>query len=137
VFCGVDSRAEVPHICLDEDEKVSDDAGITFDVDSVMAFPSNLAVAKRGIRWSPTQMTVSNLQSDLHLQSIPVTYLDANGKQHQVHRSVHQIPHYTFGRVVGFEDISLYLLFPSLYREEQKCSKLRDGHRNAWIPLLP
>jgi hypothetical protein len=138
-FCGLDSRAEIPHICLDEDERVSNDAGVTFDVDSVVAFPSNLAVAKQGIRWSPTRMTVSDLQSDLHLRSIPVTYLDANGKQHQVHRPVHQIPHYTFGRIVGFEDISLYLLFPNLYREEQKCSKLRDEDFRLWMDgiLLP
>jgi hypothetical protein len=61
----------VPYICLNEDEMVSDDAGVTFDVDNVVAFPCNLAVAKRGIRWSPTRMTVSDLQSDLHLQSIP------------------------------------------------------------------
>ncbi|KAH7232472.1 hypothetical protein B0J15DRAFT_409178 [Fusarium solani] len=132
-FCGLDSRAEIPHICLDEDERVSNDAGVTFDVDSVVAFPSNLAVVKRGVRWSPTQMTVSDLQSDLHLRSIPVTYLDANGKQHQVHRPVHQIPHYTFGRVVGFEDISLYFLFPNLYREEQKYSKLRDEGFRLWM----
>ncbi|KAJ4177216.1 hypothetical protein NW767_015202 [Fusarium falciforme] len=66
-FCGLDSRAEIPHICLDEDERVSNDAGVTFDVDSVVAFPSNLAVAKRGIHWSPTRMAVSDLQSDLHL----------------------------------------------------------------------
>ncbi|RSL80950.1 hypothetical protein CEP52_017299 [Fusarium oligoseptatum] len=114
-FCGLDSRAEIPHICLDEDERVSNNAGVTFDVDSVVAFPSNLAIAKR------------------------VTYLDANGKQHQVHRPVHQIPHYTFGRVVGFEDISLYLLFPNLYREEQKCSKLRDEDFRLWMDgiLLP
>ncbi|RSL82713.1 hypothetical protein CEP52_016900, partial [Fusarium oligoseptatum] len=138
-FCGIDSRAEIPHICLDEDERVSSDAGVTFDVDSVLAFPSNLAVAKRGIRWSPTRMTVSDLQSDLHLRSIPVTYLDGSGKQHQVHRPVHQIPHYTFGRVVGFEDISLYLLFPNLYREEQTCSKLRDEDFRLWMDgiLLP
>ncbi|RSL84143.1 hypothetical protein CDV31_016741 [Fusarium ambrosium] len=138
-FCGIDSRAEIPHICLDEDERVSSDAGVTFDVDSVLAFPSNLAVAKRGIRWSPTRMTVSDLQSDLHLRSIPVTYVDGSGKQHQVHRPVHQIPHYTFGRVVGFEDISLYLLFPNLYREEQTCSKLRDEDFRLWMDgiLLP
>ncbi|KAH6955949.1 hypothetical protein BKA56DRAFT_663112 [Ilyonectria sp. MPI-CAGE-AT-0026] len=138
-FCCLNSRAEIPHICLDEDERVSNDAGVTFDVDSIIAFPSNLAVAKRGIRWSPTRMTVSDLQSDLHLQSIPVTHFDTNGRQHQVHRPVHQIPHYTFGRVVGFEDISLYFLFPSLYREEQKCSKLRDEDFRLWMDgiLLP
>ncbi|RKK84479.1 hypothetical protein BFJ68_g17353 [Fusarium oxysporum] len=123
LFCGIDSREEVPYICLDEDERVSDGAGVTFDIDSVVAFPSNLAVAKKGIHWSPTRMTVSDLQSGLHLRSIPVMFVDTNGKQHQVHRPVHQIPHYTFGRVIGFKDISLYLLFPNLYREEQKCTK--------------
>ncbi|KAL6406090.1 hypothetical protein AUP68_10652 [Ilyonectria robusta] len=139
VFCGLDSRAEIPHICLDEDERVSNNAGVTFDVDSIIAFPNNLAVAKRGIRWSPTRMTVSDLQSGLHLQSIPVTHFDTNGRQHRVHRPVHQIPHYTFGRVVGFEDISLYFLFPNLYREEQKCSKLRDEDFRLWVDgiLLP
>ncbi|EWZ79008.1 hypothetical protein FOWG_16786 [Fusarium oxysporum f. sp. lycopersici MN25] len=133
LFCGIDSREEVPYICLDEDERVSDGAGATFDIDSVVAFPSNLAAANKGIHWSPTQMTVSDLQSDLHLRSIPVTFLDTNGKQHQVHRPVHQIPHYTFGRVIGFEDISLYLLFPNLYLEEQRCSKLRDEDFRLWM----
>ncbi|PNP55221.1 hypothetical protein FNYG_15524 [Fusarium nygamai] len=139
IFCGVDSREEVPYICLDEDERVSDGAGVSFDIDSVVAFPSNLAVAKKGIHWSPTRMTVSDLQSDLHLRSIPVTFVGTNGKQHQVHRPVHQIPHYTFGRVIGFEDISLYLLFPNLYREEQKCNKLRDEDFRLWMDgiLLP
>ena len=139
LFCGIDSTEEVPYICLDEDERVSDGAGVTFDIDSVVAFPSNLAVAKKGIHWSPTRMTVSDLQSDLHLQSMPAVFLDADGKQHQVHRPIHQIPHYTFGRVIGFEDISLYLLFPNLYREEQKCSKLRDEDFRLWMDgiLLP
>ncbi|RKL12528.1 hypothetical protein BFJ70_g16195 [Fusarium oxysporum] len=84
-------------------------------------------------------MTVSDLQSDLHLRSIPATFLDTSGKQHQVHRLVHQIPHYTFGRVIGFEDISSYLLIPNLYREEQKCSKLRDEDFRLWMDsvLLP
>ncbi|KAH7109785.1 hypothetical protein EDB81DRAFT_849298 [Dactylonectria macrodidyma] len=139
MFCGIDSRDEIPRICLSEDDRVTDDAGVSFDVDSITAFPSCLAVAKQGIRWSPTRMTVSDLQSDLHLRSRPVTYFDATGRQHQVHRPVHQTPHYTFGRVVGFEDISLYFLFPNLYREEQKCSRLRDEDFRLWMDgiLLP
>ncbi|EEU33734.1 uncharacterized protein NECHADRAFT_56184 [Fusarium vanettenii 77-13-4] len=139
VFCGINSRAKIPHIYLDKDKRVSNDTRVTFDVDSVLAFPSNLAIAKRGIRWSPTRITVSDLQSNLHLRSVPVTYLDRNRKQHQVHRPMHQIPHYTFGRVIRFKDISLYLLFPNLYREEQTCSKLRDKDFQLWIDsiLLP
>lgn len=30
------------------------------------------------------------------------------------------------------EDISLYFLFPNLYREEQKCSRLRDEDFQLW-----
>ncbi|KAL7903984.1 hypothetical protein GGI35DRAFT_484874 [Trichoderma velutinum] len=139
IFCGVDSESEAPLICLDKDERVSRTAGVTFDVDSIIGFPSSLSVAKRGIRWSPTRMTVSDLQSDLHLRSFPVTYLDADGVQRQVHRPVHQVPHYTFGRVIGFEDISLYFLFPKLYRAEQKSSKLRNEDFQLWMDgiLLP
>ncbi|KAL6411737.1 hypothetical protein AUP68_04111 [Ilyonectria robusta] len=44
------SRDEIPRICLREDDGVTDDAGVSFDVDSIIAFPSCLAVAKQGIR---------------------------------------------------------------------------------------
>jgi hypothetical protein len=49
VFCGIDSRGEAPYVYLDEDERVTDNTGITFDIDSIVAFPSNLAAAKQGI----------------------------------------------------------------------------------------
>jgi hypothetical protein len=92
---------------------------ITLDIDSVGGFVSSLAVARCGIRWYPTQMPVSNLQSDLHLNPILVQYLDLNGQAHTIRRPIHQVPHSTFGRLIGFEDISLYLLFPRLYHENQ------------------
>ncbi|KAH7471845.1 hypothetical protein FOMA001_g13281 [Fusarium oxysporum f. sp. matthiolae] len=139
VYCGLGSGGQAPHICLNEDERITHVAGVSFDVDSVTGFPSNLAIAKQGIRWSPTQMPVSDLQSDLHLCPRTVQYLDMVGNQRRVHRPVHQIPHYTFGRLIGFEDVSLYLLFPNLYREEQKSSRLRDEDFRIWMDgvLLP
>ncbi|KAL7940579.1 hypothetical protein V8C42DRAFT_349396 [Trichoderma barbatum] len=139
IFCGLESVAEIPYISLDKDERVSSGAGVTFDVDSIIGFPNSLAVAKRGIRWSPTRMTVSDLQSDLHLRPIQVTYNDQDGVRRQVRRPVHQVPHYTFGRIIGFEDISLYFIFPKLYRAEQKSSKLRDEDFQLWVDgiLLP
>lgn len=129
IYCGVtsdDDQAQAVHICLDADEQVTDAAGVHFDMDSVTGFPSSLAVAKQGVRWFPTQMPVSDLQSDLHLRSRPVSYLDTAGKMHHVRRPVHKIPHYTLGRLIGFEEVSLYLLFPHLYREEQQSSRLRE-----------
>ncbi|KAG7000022.1 hypothetical protein FocnCong_v012502 [Fusarium oxysporum f. sp. conglutinans] len=79
VYCGLGSGGQAPHICLNEDERITHVAGVSFDVDSVTGFPSNLAIAKQGIRWSPTQMPVSDLQSDLHLCPRPVQYLDMVG----------------------------------------------------------
>jgi hypothetical protein len=84
-------------------------------------------------------MPVSDLQSGLHLNPISVQYLDPNGQAHTVRRPVHQVPHYTFGRLIGFEDISLYLLFPRLYRENQQSSRLLDQDFKQWMDdiLLP
>jgi hypothetical protein len=84
-------------------------------------------------------MAVSDLRTDHHLRSILVTYFDAEGVPHQVYRPVHQVPHYTFGRIVGLEDVSLYLLFPRLYRAEQTCSKIRDEDFQLWMDgiMLP
>lgn len=52
---------------------------------------------------------------------------------------IHEVPHYSFGRLVGFEDATLYLLFPRLYRQEQQSSRLRDEDFQVWIDrvLLP
>jgi hypothetical protein len=57
-------------------------------------------------------MPVSDLQSGLHLNPISVQYLDLNGQDHTVHRPAHHVPHYIFGSLIGFVDISLNLLFP-------------------------
>lgn len=89
-LCSLDSRDQIPHIFLGEDKRVSSDAGVTFGVDSIIEFPSSLAVAKRGFRWSPTRMTVS----DLHLRSIPATDFDGDGVRRRVHWPIHQ-PHHT------------------------------------------
>lgn len=93
-----------------------------------MGFARSLAVVKLGVRWNPTQMPVSDLRSSLYLDPLPVHYFRSDGRAYHVRRLVHKIPHYTFGRLVGFEDISLYFLFPRLFREEQQSSRLRDDN---------
>ena len=114
-------------------------AEVTFDIDSVLGFPNSLAVAKKGVRWNPTQMTITDLRSGLHLNSRLAHYFDCHGHAHLVQKPLHQLLHYTFGRLVGFEDISLYIFFPHLYREEQKVSRLLDDDFRTWMDqiLLP
>ncbi|KAJ6050763.1 uncharacterized protein N7446_010872 [Penicillium canescens] len=142
IYTGIHSttpNARPVHLCLAADHKLERPTAVTFDIDSVVGFAHSLAVAKLGVRWNSTQMPVSGLRSGLHLDPLPVHYIGSNGRAHHVHRPVHKIPHYTFGRLVGFEDISLCFLFPRLYRGEQQCSRLRDDDFRVWMDqiLLP
>ncbi|KAF7174568.1 hypothetical protein CNMCM6106_009169 [Aspergillus hiratsukae] len=76
VFCGIDPGQpdQLPtHLCLAADHRPDPTLGVTLDIDSVGGFVSSLAVARRGIRWYPTQMPVSDLQpipfADLFIKS--------------------------------------------------------------------
>ncbi|KAE8414841.1 hypothetical protein BDV36DRAFT_311637 [Aspergillus pseudocaelatus] len=123
VYCGISaepSHTDSVHVCLATDHRSDTVTEVTFDIDSIVGFVSSLAVAKQGVRWNPTQMAVSDLQSSLHLDPLPVQYLDPQGRSYRALCAVHEIPHYTFGRLTGFEDISLILLFLRLYRKEQQ-----------------
>ncbi|KAJ6126026.1 hypothetical protein N7471_010519 [Penicillium samsonianum] len=120
IYTGINSAtpdAGPVHLCLTADHEPERPTAVTFDIDSIVGFAHSLAVAKLGVRWNSTQMAVSDLRSGLHLDPLPIQYIGSNGRAHHVRRPVHVIPHYTFGRLVGFEDISLYFLFPQLYRE--------------------
>lgn len=115
IYTGIHSAAadsHPVHVCLDADHQTESQTGVTFDIDSIVGFAHSLAVAKLGVRWNPTQRPVSDLHSSLHLDPLPVHQVCRDGRTHCIQRPVHQIPHYTFGRVVGFENISLYFLFP-------------------------
>lgn len=127
------------HICLEADDRATVTAKVTFNINSILSFPSSLGVAKQGIRQNPTQIAVSDLRSDLHLNSRLAHYVNSHGHAHSVRKPLHQLPHYTFRQLVGFKDVSLYLFFPHLYQEEQKVSRLLDNNFRTQIDriLLP
>ena len=51
LYCGLDKDDNAPaHICLEADNQAAVAAEVTFDIDSVLGFPSSLAIAKQGIR---------------------------------------------------------------------------------------
>lgn len=130
---SVTPDARPVHLCLAADHRQGCSTGMILDVDSVVGFAHSLTVAKLRVRWNPTQMPVSDLRSSLHLDPLPVHYFRSDGRAPHVRRPVHKIPHYTFGRLVGFEDISLYFLFPRLFHEEQQSSRLRDDDFRIWM----
>ncbi|KAH8749826.1 hypothetical protein BGZ57DRAFT_945613 [Hyaloscypha finlandica] len=131
VFSGIhlDDPEEIP-VYISE---------VTFDIDSITGFCHGLGIAKGGIRWNFIQMPVSDLQSGLHLARRRVQFFGSHEHFHSIQRPVYKIPHYMLGRLIGLEDVSLYLLFPRLYQEGQQHSRLLDDDFQTWINqvLLP
>jgi hypothetical protein len=142
LFIGLkteDRTEEPPHLCLRKDNASNEKIHSWFDIDSIIALVKSLGIVRQGIEWSPTQMQVSDLQSSLHLSNQRVFYMDSHGHEHVIRVPIHQIPHYTLGRFFKADYLSIYLLFPRLYREEQQTSRLRDSDFEIWMNkiLLP
>jgi hypothetical protein len=141
LYCGADpSPSSQPyHVELQMGQEKLRPTDISFDIDSVTAFLSSLAAARLGIRWYPVQRPISDLQSGLQLEPLPVRYTDAHGRTRSRKVPIHQIKHYTLCRVVGFEEASIYVVFPGLYRPGQTTSRLQDRDFQVWMDeiLLP
>ena len=109
-------------------------ATVTYDIDSIMGFAGSLAMAKQGIRFNPTPHVVSNLAADIHL-TFPV--VGEGGRPRQV--PLHMVPHYLLGRLVGQEDITIFLFFPRLHGRRRANNYLSQEVLRRWMDkvLLP
>ncbi|KAI9853382.1 MAG: hypothetical protein M1813_002367 [Trichoglossum hirsutum] len=72
---------------------------VVFDFDSLLVFPSSLAIAKRGVHYNPISPGTSELHTDVHI-SVRVNYIDHDGQQHQK-----QIPLFKF-RIIVLDELS-------------------------------
>jgi hypothetical protein len=152
-------------ICLhcSQSSQVTAAATVMFDIDSIMGFTSSLSFAKQGIRFNLSPQVVSNLSTDLHL-ALTIPSSDSNGggnardeddddndddnddgdneDRHSCQIPLHHIPHYQLGRLVGHEDVVLYLFFPRLFdqsRQKHSSSYLTEFQLERWTDqvLLP
>lgn len=107
-----------------EKEKTRSDInpGVTFDIDSVLAIPRSLGVAKMGMKISFYPPRVNNIHNDLHV-ALPVPTSSGSRTRNT---SLHLIPHIHFGTMFGFSDLSLYLFFPRLCNDTRANSYLTD-----------
>ena len=107
---------------------------VEYDIDSIMGFARSLAVAKQGIRLNLTPQVVSNLATNIHL-TFPVA--GQPGQTQQV--PLHTIPHYLLGRLIGYDDISIFLFFPRLYKQGRANNYLSQAVLQRWTDrvLLP
>ena len=129
-----------PHVCLHKDaEQCLPRRGrITFDVDSLLAFASTLAVARKGIKYSATQSWVMTIKSDLHV-NVSARYEGEDGRIRNRKVSIHKVPHYHFGQLTGYSDIKVYFLFPRLYKRDHAFNALPLETFQKWTDkvLLP
>jgi len=106
------------NLCLDAHHSISPKNKLpcsSFDIDSICAFPTSLAVAKLGIDWIPQSYQPLLITNDIHL-GIPA-WRYTKGLQHppvKVFQPLHHIRHYCFGKIKGMEALGLYIFFPSL-----------------------
>lgn len=128
-----DSSAEPPTVDLESDT-VSDDGTlqVALDIDSAGGLASSLAVAREGIYWKARRANISNLQSGLHLDSIRVQWLDARGQLRHRRQPLHRVPHLPFGRLGGFYEVELYILFPRLYHPLQDHFVITKEEWETW-----
>ena len=135
-YCGPDD--EPPVICLAHERTKSRKPIISFDIDSVIGFPSSLAVARQGLKLFLTPKSNTDL-GNVRV-GLKVQYLDDDGNLRGRHNTpVHKIPNYCIGRLCGFEDLMLYVLFPRMYQDKRPTSNLRECDIQRWIDdiLLP
>ncbi|CUS07495.1 unnamed protein product [Tuber aestivum] len=86
-----------------------------FDIDSILAFPSSLAVARNGISVCFTPGQYRNIDSDLHID-VPFLGRRSNGPGPRLPQTIaiRKVPHFHLGHLYGQNDYTLYLLFPNL-----------------------
>ena len=105
----------------------------SFDIDSVMAFPTSIAVANNGLKICLVPARYNNIQSDLHLR-IPLP--SSSNSQSSSYRNlfpIAAIPHLHLGHLYGNDDYKIFLLFPHLMAENRQNNYLTDMELERFI----
>ncbi|KAL5040767.1 hypothetical protein BDW71DRAFT_212801 [Aspergillus fruticulosus] len=101
-----------PELDLDADARdlAGDQFTVYFDIDSVGGFARSLVVARQGLSWMAVQPPTSSLTSAIHLDRIPVQFLDAaSGQWRSTQAPIHHLPHLPLRHLEGLEAIELLL----------------------------
>lgn len=115
------------HVCLHSSagDQTVQSPEVTFDIDSILGFPSSLAVARQGFRFNLTPHVVSNLSTDVHLKMV------VRVEDRPRHVPLHEVPHFLLGHTVGVE-LPIFIFFPRLYRPEAPNNYLTQAVLKRW-----
>ena len=133
----VNPKNPPPRLCMDTHHQpsqalVASGLGTSFDVDSMLAFPLSLRVARLGIQWYPVPQVLMNHTGNVHL-SLPLPPSshhpategpDPASESRPRFEALHHIPNYCFARMIGLHDTFLWIFFPALFRDSPKADPI-------------
>lgn len=105
------------HICLACSQVEARTIEVMFDIDSFLGYTRSLAFAKQGFDINLFPRFHANIQNNLHLYT--TVYYDYGRGEKPVKVKLQKVPHYCLGRVLGHEDILVYIFFPKMYHPDK------------------
>ncbi|KAG0126665.1 hypothetical protein HOY82DRAFT_542427 [Tuber indicum] len=103
----------------------------SFDIDSLLAFPTNLAFARQGLKVTFAPNRHSNIQSDLHIR-VPLGHLP-NLPRRVKSLPIADIPHFQLGHIRGADEYKVFLLFPYLIDKQRVTNFLLDSELTRFM----
>lgn len=85
-----------------------------FDIDSILAVPTSLGIARQGIRVNMFPLFVQNITSNLHVR-IPIR---TSGSHDYRPVPLHHIPHFKLGSICSHFQLDLFLFLPGLFNPD-------------------
>jgi len=108
-----------------------------FDIDSILAIPTSLGIARQGINVNMFPLFVQNITSNLHVR-IPVQTSSSHD-----YRSIplHHIPHFKLGNICSHFQLDLFLFLPGLFNPDAPTNfpaevYLEQFFDQLWLPAL-
>ena len=109
---------------------------LQFDIDSILALPSSLAIASQGMSINPHPSFMQNICSDLHIK-LPLPSSVSSTRSARIC----DIPHFQLGNLVGPLNITIYIIFPGFYCDDRPTNfptqdQLVRFFDNLFLPAL-
>ncbi|KAF8433296.1 hypothetical protein BGX38DRAFT_1102081, partial [Terfezia claveryi] len=103
---------------------------ISYDIDSFIALPILLGVAKKGLKLCFYTMWILNINTNIHLTTL------VSDEDELKPVSYHKVPHCYLGNLCYFKDCQLFIFFPDLYCRDSECIFLTDIEYSRFIDIL-
>lgn len=138
MFCGTTRRHGLPkNVCIHREETQAVAPYVAYNFDSLLCFPTSLAVASKGLWWQTVAQPRQNITTDVHLETN--VYRSTGDAEQPVRTSqamLRDVPHIFVGRVVGAHDITLHILFPHMAVANERFVSLTKKQQSQFVDLV-